>query len=357
MLSINKQTTAFILFVGTIAFNRSLSAESTSAIAFDVASVAAARTVEPAPGVFVPEGYRWVQVHLDISSLIDSAQKNKPHEFLYTLHWANRDSRVMDYSPRTQLSDTVIGGIQVEESKEKSKNLGLSVKGSYIGMIHGDGGADVADKVCNRTKFEKVAPQEIVYAAGTIDRGQGVYFKLRSTATHVLDGQKRFSVTLQVPNDWRGDLMTARMNVVQSVRSFPSLEREPTITSRTRFQIAVFDASDQTAHRWAQSLAEAEQVLHGVAVTNASAIRDRSLPTIFHQLAAAFEVIDPRISENWLQRTLYGSVDPYFDKQIRKLPIDVKVAVLDYLEAKSKFRALTHGTTDSQEAHSELAVN
>lgn len=334
-----------------------LLADEPTSIGFDVSSVAVAREASASESTFVPPGYRWVTFHLDISALIDSTSRSKPHEFLYQVTSASRDASVVDYSPRTQLSDTVIGGIQEEKCDEKASSLGLGIKGTYHGIVHADGGADTSKKSSTKTKVQRVAPQEIVYASGTIDRGRGVYFKLRSTPTHVLDGQKRFAITMQVPENWRGDLVDVQMSAVLPVRSFKNLQRQSTAFQRARFQVAVFAENDEIARRWAWQLAEAEQNLRHVASREASNIRDRSVPTIFHHVAIALDVMQPKIAENWLARTLHGSVDPYFDRQIRQLPVDVKVAVLDYLDCKSKYAGLTRSQETSREAHSELVLN
>lgn len=345
-----------LVFVAIAGFSTTAFATHPTAIQFDLSPVAAAQTVPTAEDAFVPPGYRWVRVRLDISSLIDATDKNKPHEFVYRIQCTGHDSRVVDYSPRTQLAETAIGGIRVEQSDEKSKSLGLGLKGSYMNLVDGNSGADVGSKICNKSTFEKVAPQEILSASGTIARGQGVYFKLRATAAQVLDGQKQFTITLQVPDHWRGDLLAVHLTANESVRSFATLDREAVHTSQARFQVAAFDQSDDIARRWAWQLAEAEQRLRKAADQYAGTIRERSLPTIFHHVAAALDVIQPRISDDWLQRALYGAVDPYFDKQIRQLPVAVKVAVLDYVEAKSNFQGLVRAKPFSQEAHSGLAI-
>ncbi|QDV10364.1 hypothetical protein CA51_02120 [Rosistilla oblonga] len=345
-----------LLFAAIVGVTEPAVAARPASIQFDLSPVAAAQPVVPDEDAFVPPGHRWVRVRLDISSMINTAEQAKPHEFVYRIQCSSLDSRVVDYSPRTQLAASTVGGIRVEQSDEKSKSLGLALKGSYLNLVDGSSGADVGSKVCNKTTFEKAAPQEIMYASGTIARGQGVYFKLRATPAQVLDGQKPFTITLQVPDKWRGDLLSVHLSATESQRSFGALDRDTVQSSPARFQVAVFDQSDDIARRWAWQLAEAEQRLRESSQQYASSIRERSLPTIFHHVAAALDVIEPRISEDWMQRALYGSIDPYFDKQIRQLPVAVKVAVLDYVDAKTNFQGLVRSQSLSQEARSGLAV-
>ncbi len=38
-----------------------------------------------------------------------------------------------------------------------------------------------------------------------------------------------------------------------------------------------------------------------------------------------------------IDRVLFTHIDPYFDAQIKKLPVDARVAILDYLDARKQF--------------------
>ena len=302
-------------------------AQQASTVNFDVIPAIAASEPNSEPSVFVPEGAKLIELRLDISALIDSTLESQPHEFLY--HIVNRSSasRVVDYSPRTTLQDTTIGGISVEQSNETSRNLGFQLNSLTQGALRASGGGDLLAKQTDKAKFERVAEKEIVAASGTIQRGRGVYFKLRSTPGHVLDGQKSFRVTVQVPESWRADLIDIYIRASKTYRPFKPLDHRSTVSRHTRFQVAAYDVGDDVAERTAWSLAEAEQQLREVAHKHATTIQDRSRPTLFHQLAVALDVMEPRISENWLQRTIFDDVDPYFDREIKQLCDMIRDAV------------------------------
>ena len=114
---------------------------------------------------------------------------------------------VIDYFPRTETASDVSSPIAVKQSEEQTQTTGLSVDATYHPLLQGQLGADHGSKSTSTLEFNRHAPVQAVTAAGTIDRGHGVYFKLRWTATQVLEGEKQFKITLRVPHDWRGSLI------------------------------------------------------------------------------------------------------------------------------------------------------
>ena len=77
--------------------------------------------------------------------------------------------------------------------------------------IGGHIGGDDQIKNSDSTQYQKRAPQQAMIAAGTTDRGRGVYFKFRWTADQVLEGEKRFRWTVAVPESWRGGLIDVQI--------------------------------------------------------------------------------------------------------------------------------------------------
>ena len=44
-----------------------------------------------------------------------------------------------------------------------------------------------------------------------------------------------------------------------------------------------------------------------------------------------------RSESTWLQRLLVGHADPHLDQEIRKLPMSVRIAVLEYADSRHEF--------------------
>ncbi|MEM1070337.1 MAG: hypothetical protein AAGI63_15645, partial [Planctomycetota bacterium] len=204
-------------------------------------------------------------------------------------------------------------------------------------LASGHVGVDNIDKQTKTLQYDRVAPHQVVVASGTTDRGRGVYFKLRSTEMQVLEGEKQFSLTWQVPSSWRGCLLDVSVEAQVEQRSFTTLwERETKTIGSRKFVVAVYRAEDDEARVAATQLAEAERSLRtweskieGSRSSFASAMR--SLTSGWDSSAS---------NPSWLQRLLDEQADPHLDVRIRKLPMKVRVAVIDYAEQREAFYRL-----------------
>ena len=87
-----------------------------------------------------------------------------------------------------------------------------------------------------------LAPVQAVTASGTINRGRGVYFKLRWTAQQILEGEKTFHNTSR-PEQWRGSLMDVSV-IAQGERKSFGWERETKTIGSANFVVAVFKDHD-----------------------------------------------------------------------------------------------------------------
>jgi len=301
-----------------------------SSIEFDLPPTAAAVTSDPSDRSLVT-------VELRLSSMIDVAHRLKVDQWI--VRCQPRDSRLVltDYAPRTETSSQVSSPIQVKTTNESSNAFGASIDGGYGHVATGHAGIDNVDKEIHSLQYDQVAPHQVVVAAGTIQRGRGVYFKLRSTAEQVLEGEKRFSVTFRVPPQWRGTLLDVSVEAQVVKRSFNPWDHETKTVGGESFVVAVYRAGDEQAQSIAVALADAERALRDLNVELQSSRSLVSLPSVFRQVAMSF---DGDNDVSWLQRLLAEQADPHLDHQIRELPMNVRVAVLDYADLRDDFFAL-----------------
>lgn len=321
-----------------------LAAARSPGVQFDVVPIAAARPVvsEEAPaaidGISLVENR--VAIELQLSALVTSPTAPQIDQMLVEVDVLDAGVLVADFSPRTQLASPLSGDIAVERTEEANKRVGFNVTGRYSEFLHGDIGGDVGEKQIESHKFQRVAPLEVVAASGTTNRGRGVFFKLRATPTQVLEGDKSFSVVLRIPAHWRGGTLRVRATAQVIRRGLPGMGAEPVVVGDDQFLVTTFLEGDTEARRAAMDVAIAERQLRAVALDQDRAIRQRSTPNLIHQVATALDLTPPRIAADWMQRTLFGSIDPHHDTEIRRLPVDVRIAVLDYQEAQRSFRSL-----------------
>ncbi|MCP4889830.1 hypothetical protein N9D23_08455 [Rubripirellula sp.] len=279
-----------------------------------------------------------VTVELRLSSMIDAAHRLNVDQWIVRCEPRDHQLSLVDYAPRTETASQLDGSIQIKSTNETSNGFGASIDGGYGRLVTGHAGIDQSEKQIETQQYDRVAPHQVVVAAGTIHRGRGVYFKLRSTERQVLEGEKKFSVTLRVPSTWRGGLMDVSVEAQTQKRSINPWDRETKTICSQQFVVAVYRDGDQPAEVAAESLAEAERALRALERQWQASRSSVSLSAVVRHVAMTLDVNGP--PQSWLQRLLIDQADPHLDKQIRHLPMNVRVAVLDYAERRDDFHSL-----------------
>jgi hypothetical protein len=305
-------------------------------VRFDLSPMAAATPVEPAETATPVPGHRLIKLSLQLSMMLGPDQD--PVENLrVTIRSTDDAVRVADYAPRTELRSRMSGEIDVQQTVETNKHVGLTAAGHYGKMVEASLGGDLGQKDIETLKFKRVAPLHLVAVSGTIDRGRGVSFKLRATATQVLEGDRRFTLTLAVPDDWQGGLLEVDVVAETPHRPFPGMERESQTVGRDFFTVATFTAGDAARRAAAMKLVNAEAELRAVAAEYQEAIRRETKPNLLQHVAVAFDLQRPPLDPSWLNRVLRGEIDSRLQRDLRRLPVDVRVAILDYSDARRRF--------------------
>ncbi len=302
------------------------------AIQFDLPPVAAANPS--------PDDVSLVTVELRLSSMITTASPPRIDQWMVRCQPRDADVTIADYSPRTETASDVTSPIQVKQVEEKSQSLGLSVDGSYGHLARGNLGTDQGKKNVNSVEYHRQAVVEAVTASGTINRGRGVYFKLRWTAQQVLEGEKIFRVTLAVPSNWRGSLIDVSVVAQSDHKTFGGFDRETKTHGAANFVVATYRSGDPIAADLAARIAESEYELKRLANQLTQKSTPHSLPSMLRHVAMKLDLDGGKPDTRWLARILQGTADPYLDDQITKLPMPVRVAALDYSDSREEFVSL-----------------
>jgi len=112
---------------------------------------------------------------------------------------------------------------------------------------------------------------------------------------------------------------------------------EPVLLADRQFLIAIHRHDDGAARLAANEFRSALERLQAVAEREARQIERRAQSNLFHQLATKLELAEPKIPADWLQQTIFQRVDTHSDRRFQRLPVDVRVAVLDYQAARQAF--------------------
>ncbi|WP_149495459.1 hypothetical protein [Roseiconus lacunae] len=294
--------------------------------------------VVPAVETSASSGHREVTVALPLSSLIvDTTRRSgstPPIDHLL-VKCATRDQHpVVGFLPKTELETDYAGPISITQKRETTDNIGVNVDGSYHPFGGGHLGADSSDKDSDASQFTKHAPMQAVVASGTTDRGRGVYFKLRWTAQQVLEGEKIFQVSFAVPTGWRGGLVD--VTVVAKGTNKPLFGDEKLLDIHTQqFVVAVHQEKDAKAAEIAMRLAQLDHKLAEMSRDNSggATLADWIRKTLIPMADRKSQDDRPA---HWYQRVIGGTADPHTDKEIAKLPMPVRVTVLDYADASRK---------------------
>ena len=311
-----------------------LAADSKSVVHFDIPPSAAAIAVESGAGRAL------LTVELKLSSMISSPEAARIDQWLVRCQPRGHFASIVDYSPRTETGSNLASHIQIKHSKEKHQSLGIGVNGNYSSHLHGNAGFDQGSKNIDSVQFDRLAPVHAVTAAGTINRGTGVYFKLRWTAKQILEGQKTFQLILDVPDTWRTGLIDVSVVAQSEHKSFANWEHTTRTLGSANFVIAVYREDDQHAGEVARKMAQAEHELRSRIQEQASSKPNHSLSTLLRFITGKMDLEKSRSANNVLERLMLNQADPHMDDDIRKLPMKCRLAALNYSDAQNSFARL-----------------
>ena len=336
-----------------------------AAVRFDVPQVVEAVKVAEADSVTLSDrataphqAEMLVALELPVSVIVDSLSARPIDQLLVEITPRGGSAIVADFAPRTELASGYSGGIEVQNTDEVNRSLGLALDAWYGPISNGKFSGGLGEKNIATTKFSRVAPLHLIAASGTTQRGRGVYFKFRSTDQQIIEGDRLLSVTLRVPATWRGELLDIQIRAdsqrsggfSSSVASITGMTAPAETVGSGRFLIASYCSDDPQGRQLARALADAEAqmrrqinnvALSGVGVAGPTA-SPLSGPTAL--LRHVSHRIDWNQSDDLqqkaaasLHRALAGTLDPHIDRDLGDLPVAVRVSCLDYLEARREY--------------------
>lgn len=115
---------------------------------------------------------------------------------------------VVSYAPSSQLATDVAGGTMAIQTSDHHGQLLVHY---LITPAAGDGRL-TADLKSSHAQYTLLAPKQILVAAGTIQRGCGVYYDLRPSTQDTLQKQREFACLFAVPATWRATYITVQCN-------------------------------------------------------------------------------------------------------------------------------------------------
>ncbi|TWU03537.1 hypothetical protein Pla100_04640 [Neorhodopirellula pilleata] len=352
---------AITVALATLPASIGVSAGDASCISFDLPPTAVAIPVSNVDeNIVLPGGVgETVEVSLRLSSLVCGSKLPDIDRWMIRCVPRSTSWRVVDYAPRTETASEYASPIQIKTTDERSSSFGMSsdaapikVHGAFVGAS-GHMGFDKAQKHLESTQFDRQAPLHAVTAAGTIERGRGVYYKLRWTSSQVLEGEKEFKVTFGVPQGFRAGLLDVSVIAIgkpaeghpvsEAFSHIPVLGEDQDAMraiGQARFVVAVHAEGDPDAWMAAETLIETEQMLRAQAKKIRSTTPTHSLSNLIRHVASKLDPSGVDVHGDWVDRLIFENADPHTDAIIRQLPTSLRVLALDYCDARKSLQQM-----------------
>jgi hypothetical protein len=174
-------------------------------IRFDIPNRVPCRDVTTDDWLVVHPNERLVQVAIPVSLVLYHGEEAAIDEVVVEIDGAASGLRVVDYSPRTELTTSYAAPIERKRSEARDTNLHASlggVLGPEIALTPG-AGASLTQATTECETELLLPPRDATVVSGTVSDRRGVYFKLRSSSQTTLEGERDFRVTFAVPRDWQ----------------------------------------------------------------------------------------------------------------------------------------------------------
>jgi hypothetical protein len=327
--------------LAVVSFTAPLKLLAADKVFFDLPRTTPCRDVTTAEFFLSNPNERLVEARFQISSLIRSGGEDDLVQFFYRFDCRTPGAEVVGYLPQTTLTSDVAGNVGVQRINEDSKTLGLAVTGAFDHIVSGTGTGNLNSKNTTNIQYDLLPPLEMVAASGTLNRGTGVYFKLKPNSQSSLEGGKEFIVVLRVPHDWRGDMMEVRCQASgYRNTSAPPFEERGSIGGQ-RFLVALYMEGDEQAKQISQHFATCEQQLRNLAVANRRAIQKQAYPSTAHRFGRIIAVVEPKIPADWLDRVIFAPASADLEEYLDRLPDEVLAAAEQFVTAKRELATLT----------------
>jgi hypothetical protein len=323
-------------------------------VGFDTPAIVVAEPVNPAVVQAPTTGGKLVRLRIPVSTFLSPEFSGTVSEYLVEIECPQQSMRVIDFWPKAEFYTEVAGTIAVDSQQQKDSHVAFKVSGGYEPFVRGAANGEFNSKSATHERYQRKPPMQMLTAAGTVRRGYGVFYKFRPGPLPQLEGEREVAILLEVPSHWRADLLQVSMRAVGTTGA----SSRPQTLGQSRLWMTVHMEGDQGAAAQAQHYVAQERALRARAAENQKQIANKSLPTLWHKMGAAIDVVDPKIPNDYLVRILFGTAPqnlrkPHFDEATSRLPVDLRVAVLDYWEQREAILNMAHSTSST----TSLVVN
>jgi hypothetical protein len=163
---------------------------------------------------------------------------------------------VVSYLPNAEVATDVVNGtIAIQNSSHHGE-----ISFRYLILPTTGDGNLTGNLESSHAQFGLLAPKQLLIAAGTIERGCGVYFQLRQSSQDTLQKQREFACLFDVPAAWRADAVTVRCSAKGIKRGLGGLLDSDVDCGSGLLSVGLYKREDGEARAYADMLARKQQV-------------------------------------------------------------------------------------------------
>jgi len=259
------------VFVATVVLVGAASKAEVPVVGFDVPLISECRDVTPQG---FREAYRReiIEAVFKISPQLLAGEEKDWKRLHYEIS-TEQQMPVVSYLPNAQVATDVVNGtIAIQNS---SRHGEISFR--YLILPNTGDGNLKGDLESSHAQFGLLAPKQLLIAAGTIERGSGVYFELRQSSQDTLQKQREFACLFDVPLAWRADFVTIRCNAKGTKRGLGGLLDSEVACGSGLLCVGLYRRDDGEAREYANMLARKQQAYFSKLAEQAKAPRSSGL--------------------------------------------------------------------------------
>ncbi len=329
-----------------------LPASDAAVVAFDAPAIVIAEPINPSVVEQPTMGGDLVRLRIPVSTFQSPEFRGQVQDYIVEVESPYQRCRVLDFWPKSEVYSEIDGTVAVDSSQQRESNFNLNVSAKFEPLGHATAQGDFKNKTNFQERYQRKPPMQLLSSSGTVRRGYGVMFKFRPGPLPVLEGVRDLAVLVEVPPGWRADMLQVTMRAT-GVSQHSS---RPQQLGEARLWIAVHREGDAAAAAAATRYVTQERALRSLAASSQSQVQDKALPTFWHKLGASLDVIQPRIPKDYLTQVIFSTSNRFYDNEAtNRLPVDLRVAVLDYWDSRNSLVGLS--SNNSRNATIQVSFN
>jgi hypothetical protein len=254
-------------------------------VLFDIPDKIECRDVTPEKCAATHPTQKVIEAKFRISAGFTEGNENSILDFAYLITSPGLRMKVLDYLPNTTLESRYADDlIEVADYTEDATSSSQEARVGYSIFSLNAVRSQVARKT-EQNQYQRIAPKSLVLAAGTMNRGHGVFYKLRPSNAASLEGAKEFTFLAIVPRSWRGDWCTFVCSARANKKSLLGTSVVP--AGLTKVDVGLYLCGDAEASDLAGRLCAIQQQDDAALTKHFSAEAVKTLETMLELPSAA----------------------------------------------------------------------